>query len=62
MMKLLRNIKVNKSGASAAEYALMIALIGGAIVLTATALGTSIKGVFTTMGSTVTAAGTNIGK
>ena len=62
MMKLIRGIKNDKSGASAAEYALMIALVGGAIILTATALGTSIKGVFTSMSTATTAAGTNIGK
>ena len=41
MMKLLRGIKVNKSGASAAEYALIVALIGGAIILAVTLLGTN---------------------
>ncbi len=62
VIKLLRGFKNDKSGASAAEYALMVALVGGAIILTATSLGTSIKGVFTTMGTAVTASGTNIGK
>lgn len=54
MMKLLRKIKMDKSGASAAEYALMIALIGGVIVVAAASLGTNMKGVFTTFAAKVT--------
>lgn len=61
MTKLLRTIKSNKSGASAAEYALMIALIGGAIILAATTLGTNVKKVFTDMGTQMTTADAKIG-
>jgi len=43
MTNLLRNLKTSKSGASAAEYALIIALIGLAIVVGAAALGTAIN-------------------
>ncbi len=43
MMKLLRRIRVNNSGATAAEYALIIAVVGGGIVLAAVALGGSIS-------------------
>ena len=39
MMKILRNLKTNKSGASAAEYALMVAVMGGLVVAGVTALG-----------------------
>jgi pilus assembly protein Flp/PilA len=39
MMKLLKKIKVNKEGASAAEYALMIAVMGGVVVAAVIALG-----------------------
>ncbi len=58
MMKLLRKIKTDKSGASAAEYALIIALVGGVIVTAASTLGTSISGVFTKMGTSMNAAET----
>lgn len=39
MMKLLRSIKVNTSGASAAEYALIVAVMGGLVVAGAVAFG-----------------------
>lgn len=42
MMKLLKNIKINKSGASAAEYALMLAVMGGIVVTAVIALGGSV--------------------
>ena len=58
MMQLLRKIKVNKSGASAAEYALMIALIGGVIVVAAGLLGTNISKVFTNFAGKVVYTGT----
>jgi len=32
MMKLLRSLKTSKSGASAAEYALIVAIMGGLVV------------------------------
>lgn len=44
MMKLLKRIRISKSGASAAEYALILAVIGGGIVVAAVALKTSIAG------------------
>jgi pilus assembly protein Flp/PilA len=47
MTKLIRNLKNSKSGASAAEYALIIALVGLAIVTGATALGGAIDTNFT---------------
>lgn len=47
MIKLLHKIKTDRSGASAAEYALMIALIGGVIVVAAGTLGTNMSSVFT---------------
>lgn len=61
MMKLLRGIKVNKSGASAAEYALIVALIGGAIILAVTLLGTNLKTLFNTEAGAVGAASAKIG-
>lgn len=44
MMKLLKRIRISKSGASAAEYALILAVIGGGIVVAAVALKGSIAG------------------
>lgn len=43
MTKLLQNLKNSNAGASAAEYALIIALVGVAIVAGATVLGTNIN-------------------
>lgn len=43
MTKLLNALKNSKSGASAAEYALIIALVGVAIIGGATILGTNIN-------------------
>ncbi|GGE11095.1 hypothetical protein GCM10011529_16840 [Polymorphobacter glacialis] len=43
MINAIRNLKTSKSGASAAEYALIIALVGLAIVVGAGALGTAIN-------------------
>lgn len=42
MMKLLKTIKSNKSGASAAEYALMLAIVGGVVIGGMTFLGARI--------------------
>ena len=53
MPKLLSRFKSNHSGASAAEYALMIALIGGVIVVAASLLGTNISSVFTNFAAIV---------
>ncbi|GGI88409.1 hypothetical protein GCM10007973_25970 [Polymorphobacter multimanifer] len=47
MMKLLKNIKINKSGASAAEYALMLAVMGGIVVTAVIALGGGVSTAFT---------------
>lgn len=44
MMKILNTLKGNKSGASAAEYALIVAVLGGFVVLGATAFGSSLEG------------------
>ncbi len=43
MIKLLRNLKTDSSGASAAEYALIIALVGVAIIAGASSLGQQIN-------------------
>ena len=43
MIKLLRSIKISKSGASAAEYALIVAVMGGLVVAGAVAFGGSLS-------------------
>ena len=55
MMKLLKRVKVSKSGASAAEYALILAVIGGGIVVAAVALQGSISGAMTRTTATLNA-------
>ena len=56
MMKLLKQVRMSKSGASAAEYALILAVIGGGIVVAATALKTSIGGAMNRTATTLNAA------
>jgi len=48
--------KRDERGATAVEYGLMVALIAAAIVLTVTALGTSLNNLFTSIGTTIQAA------
>jgi len=57
MMKLLKRVRVSKSGASAAEYALILAVIGGGIVVAAVALEDSISGAMGRTTTTITSAG-----
>jgi len=54
MMKLIRGIKNDKSGASAAEYALIVAIIGGGIIVAAGTFGSSISTALNNMGSKIT--------
>jgi pilus assembly protein Flp/PilA len=46
-MKTFINMLRDDSGASAAEYALILAIIGGAIALAAIGLGNAVKGSLT---------------
>ncbi len=57
MMKLLKRVRVSKSGASAAEYALILAVIGGGIVVAAVALQGSISGAMTRTTTVLNGAG-----
>jgi pilus assembly protein Flp/PilA len=43
MMNLVRNLKNNTSGASAAEYALIVAVLGGLVVAGATYFGQGLR-------------------
>jgi pilus assembly protein Flp/PilA len=51
MMKLLNNLKANKEGASAAEYALIVAVLGTFVVLGANAFGGSLRTALTDSGT-----------
>lgn len=53
MIKLLRKIRVNKGGASAAEYALILAVVGGGIVVAAVALSGTISGAMNRSGNVI---------
>ena len=55
MMKILKALKGNKSGASAAEYALIVAVLGGFVVVGATNFGTSLQGAMTDTGTALDA-------
>lgn len=44
MLKLIKALRRDEKGAAAAEYALILAVVGGGIALAATALGTAISG------------------
>ena len=52
-MAKLTNFVNDESGAAAAEYALILALIAVVIITALTALGTNINVVFSTVGSAV---------
>lgn len=53
MMKLLKKIKINESGASAAEYALMVAVMGAVVVTAVILLGQNIAGALDTAGTNI---------
>lgn len=59
MTKLFLNVCNSKNGASAAEYALIIAVVGGLVVSGVTALGGSFKTALTTSGNYLTTSATN---
>lgn len=58
MMKLLRSIKTNNSGASAAEYALIVAVMGGLVVAGSLAFGGSLSTGMSNSGTALTARAT----
>jgi pilus assembly protein Flp/PilA len=55
MIKLLRKIKMDESGASAAEYALIVAVLGGFVVAGALAFGGSLQTAMTSTGTALNA-------
>ena len=54
MMLILKKLKGDKSGASAAEYALIVAVLGGFVVAGSTLFGKSLQSALTTTGSVLT--------
>jgi pilus assembly protein Flp/PilA len=55
-MRSIATFLADESGSNAAEYALIIALVAGVIVVAATALGTAISGKLTSIGTTISTA------
>ena len=55
MIKLFKGLKNSESGASAAEYALILAVLGGIIVAALTAFGGKLNQAFVNSGAALTA-------
>lgn len=53
MTKFIRDFVRNDTGAAAAEYALILAIVGAGIAAAAIALGTSISGAMDTAGDCI---------
>ena len=56
MINLVRNLKKNTSGASAAEYALIVAVLGGLVVAGATFFGNGLRDGMQNSGTAIKAA------
>ena len=61
-MKNFINMLKDESGASAAEYALILAIVGAGIAVAAWTLGTAISSAMDSAASCVTSASANSGK
>lgn len=53
MVNVIKNLLKDDSGASAAEYALILAIVGSGIAVAAIALGDSISGAMNTAGDCI---------
>lgn len=58
-MKTFIHMLKDQSGASAAEYALILAIVGAGIALAAIALGTTISGAMANAGACISSQGSN---
>jgi Flp pilus assembly pilin Flp len=58
MTNFLKKLYTGEEGATMVEYALMVALIGAALITVVGGLSTAISGKFTTVSTAVTGAGT----
>ena len=56
MKKFLKTLRLDEAGAAAAEYALILAVVGGGIAVAALALGFSISGAMDRATALITAA------
>lgn len=61
-MQFIKNFIQEEDGVTAIEYALIAALIAGVIIVAVTSLGTNIKTLFTTVGSSISTVNKNYGK
>jgi len=57
MTNVLKRLVDGEEGATMVEYALMVALIGAALITVVTALGSAIGGQFSSVSTTITGAG-----
>ncbi len=62
MLTSFRNMLRNDDGATLVEYSLVVALIAGVAIAILTTLGSSIKGLFSTVNTSVGTANGNVGK
>ena len=58
-MTMIKNLLLDDSGASAAEYALVLAIVGTGIAVAAYTLGTSISGAMDKASKCINSGGTN---
>ena len=56
MTAFIKGLFAGEEGATMVEYALLVALIGAALVVTVQGLSTAIGGKFSSVGATITAA------
>ena len=57
MSKFIKQLFAGEEGATMVEYALMVALIGAALVTVVTGLSTAISGKFSSVSTTITGTG-----
>jgi pilus assembly protein Flp/PilA len=57
MANLLKSLVAGEEGATMVEYALMVALIGAALVTVVTSLGSSISGNFSSVSGSISGTG-----
>ena len=57
MISFLKRFAADEAGATMVEYALMVALIGAALVTVVTTLGTSISSKFSSVSTTISGGG-----
>ncbi len=61
MLSVLRDLLRDDDGATLVEYSLVVALIAGVAIAVLTTMGTSIKGIFSTVNDSVNTSGGKVG-